>query len=186
MVTTDDGFASISACVERSTIEKLRRNAGAKDVGPLFEEHLLSNIEQLNVVLDGSRRVGKWLTAGVVVPEGHTRSRDGILAVGNAAGESHPIVAEGISMAIQGAGVLHSVLEGIDPKSIDEALLDHLADEYDRRWRSIFARRIRFASAAASAAMSHRSRPLLAAILTKFPRLLTAGTRMSGKVWPMR
>jgi len=83
LVTTDKGFMSISACVERSTLERLRKDSPSKELGPLFEQHLLANVTPLRSILEGSKRVGKWLTAGVVAPGSHTRSRDGILAVGN-------------------------------------------------------------------------------------------------------
>ena len=68
---------------------------------------------------------------------------DGIFRIGNAAGEAHPIVGEGISMAIQSAFVLAALLGParrrlVDPDSAAEAQAA-LLREYEARWRQRFA-----------------------------------------------
>ena len=56
--------------------------------------------------LDGAVRDGSWLAAGPLDPGPHLAGSDGLFRIGNAAGEAHPIIGEGISMALQSAWLL--------------------------------------------------------------------------------
>ena len=57
-------------------------------------------------VLTRAEVSGEWLAAGPIRPQVRSCGQDGVFLLGNAAGEAHPIVAEGISMAIQSAWLL--------------------------------------------------------------------------------
>ena len=58
----------------------------------------------------GAERDGPWLATGPIRPGVRLGQGDGVFRIGNAAGEAHPIVGEGISMAMQSAFVLAAVL----------------------------------------------------------------------------
>jgi flavin-dependent dehydrogenase len=117
--------------------------------------------------LGSAERIGPWLSAGPIRP-GIRRLVDGnTIRVGNAAGEAHPLVAEGISMAIQSAWLLARHWE--DPAA------------YARAWRETFAPRIRASSLFAALTVPPlRSRASIA-VLQRSPAVLTWGARWSGK-----
>jgi flavin-dependent dehydrogenase len=90
--------------------------------------------------------------------------------VGNAAGEAHPVVAEGISMALQSSWLLARHLIAGTP------------EQYAADWASAFAWRIRAAAAIAHWAMRPGAVALTLPLLRAFPRVLTASARQAGKV----
>jgi flavin-dependent dehydrogenase len=101
--------------------------------------------------------------------------------IGNAAGEAHPVVAEGISMAMQSAWLL---VEQLLPhrENIGRCVVrERVAVGYERAWRRDFLPRIRFAAAVAHWA----KRPALVAAtmpwLRQWPGILTWGAGLSGK-----
>ena len=82
----------------------------------------------------------------------HGRWRDGVFAIGNAAGELHPIVGGGIAAAIESAALL---CEAIVAGGSDE----QVARRYAAAWRSRFARRHRVSALLAGLAMRPWRRP---------------------------
>ncbi|MGZ5235999.1 MAG: NAD(P)/FAD-dependent oxidoreductase, partial [Caldimonas sp.] len=126
-----------------------------------------------------------WLATGPIRPGVRLGQGDGIFRIGNAAGEAHPIVGEGISMALQSAFVLAALLGSeraalVDPASAGAAQA-RLLRLYEARWRQRFAQRLRVAAVFAHLAMrpwaARAAWPLVAA----WPGLLTRGARWSGK-----
>jgi flavin-dependent dehydrogenase len=101
-----------------------------------------------------------------------------LFAVGNAAGEAHPVVAEGISMAMQAAWLLAHRLIERGPNFCD---WDLVGRDYARAWRGAFGPRLRAAAIFAHWAM----RPTLVAatmpLLRVFPAILGVGAKLSGK-----
>src|SRR6185503_5388434 len=93
-----------------------------------------------------------------------TLQRDGIYAVGNAAGEAHPIVAEGIGMAIGSAALLCDALLSIPDRQ-------RAAAAYERAWRARFSTRVHASSVFARLAMSRRAARWSARIITRVPAL---------------
>ena len=139
--------------------------------------------------LDGATREGAWLASGPLRPGVRLGRRgegdDGVFRVGNAAGEAHPIVGEGISMALQSAFVLAALI-GPARAALVAAATAHEAqrralDAYEALWRRRFTRRLRVAAAFAHIAM----RPALARVAwplaRRWPGVLTAGARLSDK-----
>ncbi len=116
---------------------------------------------------------------------GAERGGDGVFRVGNAAGEAHPIVGEGISMALQSAFVLAALIApargALVAAATAAAAQRRALDEYEALWRLRFARRLQVAALFAHVAM----RPELARaawpLVRRWPRVLTEGARLSGK-----
>ncbi len=73
-------------------------------------------------------------------------SERGGFAVGNAAGEAHPILGEGISMAMQGAFLLCARLELERDALLEGAHQGGTGRLYGRDWRRAFGARIRWAA----------------------------------------
>ena len=105
---------------------------------------------------------------------------DGIFRVGNVAGESHPIIAEGISMALQSGWLLASELARV--RDWDEAGREMAGHRYAAAWHSQFALRILTASVLADIASRPLTARLMRGLVSAFPASLFLGARMSGKV----
>ena len=130
--------------------------------------------------LEGADTLSSWLSAGPIRPGVHTLYHDGIFVVGNAAGEAHPVIAEGISMAMQGAWLLAGLLvEGREQVLAgDTAAIGHT---YIKTWRRHFVPRLRMSRIFAHLAMRPVTTQMLLPLYRYVPELLTFCTRISGK-----
>jgi flavin-dependent dehydrogenase len=179
MVHTDGGRVSLSCCVRRDVLARLR-NPG--DVaGAAVLDHIRSHSRGVREALSEARLEEAWLAAGPIRPGIRLTSGPGLFTVGNAAGEAHPVVAEGISMAMQAAWLLSERLIAWKQQGGSRTALNTVAADYARAWRKSFAPRIRAASLIAHWAM----RPWLVALTRPFvrcwPALLSWGAKVSGK-----
>jgi len=173
MVQCEGGKVSLSCCIRRGRLEKLTRKDG-ESAGDAVLAHILNSCQAVRPVLEGAAIADSWLSAGPIQPGIRRCYADGVFVVGNAAGEAHPVVAEGISMAMQSAWLLTDRLIA----DSDERMV---ARSYTRAWRQSFTPRIRAAAAIAHWAMRP---PLVAAtlpFLQTWPKLLTFGAWLSGK-----
>ena len=123
---------------------------------------------------------GPWLAAGPIRPGIRSRYDQDIFRIGNIAGESHPIIAEGISMAMQSGWLLADQLRRAKATEPAERAL---------RRRTLFLR------LAAAVCDAHPSpvRPLrrspiqpasarmMTAMIRLLPAMLTLGAALSGK-----
>ncbi|MFN0020069.1 MAG: NAD(P)/FAD-dependent oxidoreductase [Pirellulaceae bacterium] len=173
MAHCDGGRVSFSCCIRRSRLEKLARQEG-QSAGDAVLSHILESCPALRPVLESATLVGPWLSAGPIRPGIRRCYADGVFVVGNAAGEAHPVVAEGISMAMQSAWLLvERLVAATDEKTV--------ASSYTRAWRRNFAPRIRAAAAIAHWAMRPRLVAATLPFLQTWPNLLTFGAWLSGK-----
>ena len=180
MVHCDGGRTSLSCCLKRSRLERLDRSH-AEAAGETVLQHILESCPVLRPVLDNAIRQDVWLSAGPIRPGLRPCYRDGIFIVGNAAGEAHPVVAEGISMAMQSAWLLTQRLIAARPQWRDPRLADEIGAAYQIDWRRAFAPRIRTAAAVAQWAMHPRLVATTIPFVRAWPSLLTWGARLSGK-----
>jgi flavin-dependent dehydrogenase len=104
LVESGGGRATLACCVTRSSLEALRRPGAA--AGDSLLQHLVTRSDALARALRAAQPEGAWLGAGPLRPGIRSLYRDGAFAVGNAAGETHPIVGEGIAMAMRSAALL--------------------------------------------------------------------------------
>jgi flavin-dependent dehydrogenase len=186
MVVASDGLATLACCVRRDRLAACRRGATGASAGETIEALLRRECRGVREALAHASRVGPWLAAGPLRPGVRLGdSRSGAFLIGNAAGEVHPIIGEGISMALQSAWLLCEELAGShDALRCDlrgEMRRRQIEQRYTSRWRSHFSRRMRLAACFAHAAM----RPSLAApllpLLRRAPALLRIAARVSGK-----
>ena len=101
--------------------------------------------------------------------------------IGNAAAEAHPIIGEGISMAMQSAWFLCERLIAVKRADSSANALQRVGASYASQWRQAFSRRLHLAATLAHLAMRPSLAPLVWPILGRTPRLMTAVARGAGK-----
>ncbi len=180
MVHCDGGRVSLSCCVRRDQLGRLRREPG-RAAGEAVLAHVLGACAGARAALAGARREGAWLAAGPIRPGIRLATPPGVFPVGNAAGEAHPVVAEGISMAMQSSWLLAKHLRGWREQGGSPAALRAVAADYARAWRRCFAPRLQVSRLLARWAATPAAVALALSLLRHFPPLLTWGARLSGK-----
>ena len=185
MVVADDSLATLACCVRADRLQALRGEQPGANAGAVVEAMLRRECSGVDAALGGAERDGPWIASGPLRPGIRLGQGDGVFRVGNAAGEAHPIVGEGISMALQSAFVLADLIgqgrsDLVEGASAGPAQQRAIA-AYEALWRRRFARRLAVAAAFAQVAM----RPALARVawplLRRWPGVLTEGARWSGK-----
>src|SRR5262249_4608319 len=159
---------------------RLRGGSNDRAAEAVFS-HILGSCLGVRRALARARRDGPWMASGPIQPGIRPTARDGIFTVGNAAGEAHPVVAEGITMAIQSGFLLAQELILWAQAGRPRPSLADLGRRYTAAWRRCFRLRLRTAAAVAHWAM----RPLVYSptlpLLGCFPGMLTLGARLAGK-----
>ena len=187
MVLGDHGLVTLAFCIRRDAVQRARAaHPGASAAQAAFAQ-VRAHCAGIADVVDAATLTGSWLAVGPLQPGIRTAAQGaGLFAIGNAAGEAHPILGEGMSMAIQSAWLLADQL--IAHRAQATAPLGMRSDwsslglDYTRAWRANFAPRVRFATVCAHLAMHpHAAAPLLP-LLQRWPRLLTQGARIAGKI----
>lgn len=187
MVHTDHGRVSLSCCIRRDTLKQLRNNRGqilgsVPDyyAGEIVLAHIMEHCDGVRRALIHGQREGVWLSSGPIRPGIRTLHHDGIFAVGNTAGEAHPVVAEGISMAIQGAWLLAKLLVA-RRQEILSGDTEQTGYDYVQAWRRYFAPRLRHAALFAHLVMRPAATQILLPLFQHIPGLLTLCANLSGK-----
>jgi len=183
LVIAEGGLLTLAGCIRRDALATCRSVARGLAAGEAFEGWLCRSTAALREVLAGARREGPWLGTGPLQP-GIRRlwnRTDGRFYVGNAAAEAHPLIGEGITMALQSAGLLCAALiaAGRERRSADA--LRRVAGAYEGEWRNAFAPRLHWAAAFAHLAMKPAIAPIAWPILSWAPRLMTILARRAGK-----
>lgn len=180
LVHSDDGRVTLSCCIRRDMLQKVRQQYVGSQAGDAVFDHISSSCLGVRQVLSRAKREGNWLAVGPIRPGIRKRYADGMFFVGNIAGEAHPVVAEGISMAMQSAWLLSQLL--IERQSEINSSLDTTGQSYTKQWDHSFSHRIYAASLFAQIAMRPRMVASLLPLLRWFPGILTLGATLSGKV----
>jgi flavin-dependent dehydrogenase len=179
MVWSDAGRVSLSCCIGRRTLDQVRK--GEERAGNAVLRHLRHACGGVAEALKRAKLQGSWLSAGPIRPGIRAAFYEGVFRVGNAAGEAHPIIAEGISMAVQSAWLLCRTLLS-EHDSLDNASIRADAGRaYAASWRAHFANRIHAAAVFAHALRRPETAALALALPERFPALLTFCAALSGK-----
>ena len=189
MVHTDCGRVSLSCCIRRDQLARCRQRLPHAKAGPAVLAHIGTSCKGVAVALSAATPDGEWLSAGPLRTGIRTFGKDGIFAVGNAAAEAHPIVAEGISMAIQSACLLCAQLiarQDTHHTAFASEALDSIRNEYAAAWRRNFSRRLHMAALFAHLFMRPICTRIAASMLERAPQFLTQGARWSGKADRLR
>jgi flavin-dependent dehydrogenase len=186
MVHADGGRVSLSCCIRRDRLAACRREG--QRAGDAVLSHILASCRGVREALGAATLEGSWLAAGPIRPGIRSSDARGLFLVGNAMGEAHPIVAEGINMAIQSAWLLAALLApqaGAIRGSHAHAALRSVQQAYEARYRRSFAPRIHAAALFAALAVHEPTRSLMTAAVRHVPALLALGARWSGKATPV-
>ena len=184
MVLGDGGLLTLACCIRADRLEALRQAAPGQPAGDVVEDMLKRQCQGVAEALEGAVRCGSWLASGPLHPGVRLRDDDEVFRIGNAAGEAHPIIGEGMSMALQSAWLLCNHLEAARPRrgAAGLALWQREARQrYSAEWRRHFAPRLRMAAGLAHLAMRPVGATALMVALQRFPSLLTRGAIWSGK-----
>jgi len=186
MVVADHGRVTMACCIRRDVMHRCRGPQPRGKAAECVQEYLQESCFGVRRALSGAKRKGVWLTAGPIRPGIRAPWRkDGVYMAGNAAGEAHPIIGEGISMAIQGACLLCEQLMSHRAELLSGRAIRGAGQEYAIRWRKSFAARIRAAALLANLAMRPYAAAPLLPLLQRWPTVLTRTARLSGKVRPL-
>ena len=181
MVHSDCGRVSLSCCIRRDTLHQCRSELNSPRAADAVLHHVESSCSGVRRTLKRATLDHAWLSAGPIRPGIRDRYAKGIFRVGNCAGEAHPIVAEGISMAMQSAALLCRLLTARRKDVLAGRGAAELGRRYAAEWDNLFAPRIRASSLFATLAMSSAAAALVLPLMKGFPGLLTVGAQLSGK-----
>lgn len=181
MVHSDRGRVSLSCCIRRDWLARCRRNWPQRSAAEAVLAHIRSSSHAGDAALHEAILDSAWNAAGPIRPGIRTFRRDGVFCVGNAAGEAHPIVAEGISMAIEGSWHLCQRLLSHKAELSSTSGVARLAAGYEADWRRACVPRIQAAAAVAGLATRPAAARVSVALLAHAPQLLTLGAAWSGK-----
>jgi flavin-dependent dehydrogenase len=186
MVHSDSGRMSLSICIRRDMLAHCRRLRIGSKAADAILAHIRGTCRGVDSALRGAAPAGTWLSTGPIRPGIRPFRDDGIFTVGNAAGEAHPIIAEGIGMAMQSAWLLCERLIAHTPKDLKTRHIAAVARGYAADWQRNFSHRVRMAAIFARLATQSFSADITVALLRRYPALLTLGARLSGKTHAMR
>jgi flavin-dependent dehydrogenase len=181
LVVAEGGRTTLACCIRRDVLQACRVAMPGVRAGDAVARHLQRSCSGLRDVIDPGHIDGSWLSVGPIRPGVRVGDRPDVFRVGNAAGESHPLIGEGISMALQSAGLLAGHLLRQPADAIDPHATYALNRHYAAAWRARFAPRLRFARAYAHAAMRPAVAMPMQALLRSWPALLTRAARWAGK-----
>lgn len=180
MVHVDESRVSLSCCLRRDILA-LDRQRHPGPAGEAVLGHIQEHCRGVRLALHSARREGEWLSAGPIRPGIRLRFPGGIFPVGNLAGEAHPVIAEGISMALQSSWLLCQRLIAWRTQGAQRAELPGLGSAYAGDWRRYFSPRLQASRLLAEWAM----RPALVSaaipLVWSCPALLTWVARVTGK-----
>lgn len=184
MVIADGALATVACCIRRDRLEVLRTASLGMRVGDIVEAMLKLECNGVKNALQSAEREGNWLAAGPINPGIQLKSDDSIFRIGNAAGEAHPIIGEGMSMALQSAWLLcaHLVSAQNHDMMRNVTWQRSVASRYAAEWRQHFAPRLRLAASFAHIAMRPAAAVSLLALMRLWPSMLTLGAKLGGKV----
>ena len=182
MVQTDGDRISLSCCIRRKDLDQCRQRRLPAHAGEAVFEHIRCSCRGVREALENASLDGAWLSVGPVRPVLRPRTASGMFLIGNAAGEAHPVIAEGIAMAMHSARLLCNLLIGQQQEAWAGRGLDRIQRRYVANWQQSFSSRLYASSLFANLAMTTTGRAAAVAVLERFPSLLTVGARWSGKV----
>jgi flavin-dependent dehydrogenase len=182
LVNTDNGRVTLSCCIHRDTLKQVRKRYPLLSAGEAVMQHITHFCRGVREVFAEATLEGKWLAAGPIRPGIRKCYDRKFLYIGNIAGEAHPVVAEGISMAMQSAWLLAELLIEHRDSMLSGDKIHLVGKEYSKRWRAHFAARIRFASLFAHVTMRPRVMAVILPLFYLFPRLISFAGKLSGKI----
>ena len=180
MVIADRDRTTVACCLRRDVLHDCRRSASGDGAGAAVEAYLKHSCRGVAQILEGARREGSWRSIGPLRLGFSVTTEPGVLRIGNAAIEAHPLVGEGICMALQSAALLADLLRP-RPARIDGIYIGDCQRHYARACQRSFAWRLQWSRCCAQMAMHRSVATPLAILMQAWPRALTIAARLAGK-----
>lgn len=184
-------LATLACCIRADRLQRYRAGKSLS-AGAAVESYLRTHCAPLDGALADAERRGPWLAMGPLRPGIHLCAAHAaplgppLFRIGNAAGEAHPIIGEGISMALQSAALLSELLlacaSALARSPAAGRAQRALAVRYEHEWRRRFGPRLRWAAWLAYVAMRPAATAMLVPLLSRRPSLLTRCAQRSGKI----
>ena len=181
VVVADGTRTTLACCIRRDRLPACRAGLPGVVAGTTVGAYLGRSCPALRDLLDPTRSDGHWLSVGPIRPGIRLGADVDIFRVGNAAGEAHPLIGEGISIALQSAGLLTDHLLTESPARLDRRRTHELNRRYAVAWCDAFARRLRLAAWYAHTAMHPAYAAPAQLLMRRWPPLLTRAARWAGK-----
>jgi 2-polyprenyl-6-methoxyphenol hydroxylase-like FAD-dependent oxidoreductase len=131
----EDRRLTLAGCIRRDTLAQWRGHLPGTSAGAAFEQYLRASCRGVRETLAGALRSEPWLSIGPLRPQIRLRKPDRLFSVGNAAGETHPLIGEGMSMALQSAFLLAGYLIKQPARAIDATRALEIHQAYRSAWR---------------------------------------------------
>lgn len=163
--------ATFAACIRRDALERLR--LPGLPAGAALFAHAIAENAVLREAFEGAALEGRWLAVGPLRPGARSLLRDGIFAIGNAAGEVHPIVGAGIALALSSAAQLCAPLNAAFDAGYAPDMAPRIARRYALARAPGFYRQLWLSSCFAAAAQ----RPWTPRFLARIPPLVALAAR---------
>jgi 2-polyprenyl-6-methoxyphenol hydroxylase-like FAD-dependent oxidoreductase len=180
MVVSDRGRTTVACCMLRKTLGEQRAKLRGGSAGDVVEAYLRSSCGGVAAALRTAEREEAWHAVGPLRTGFHPRSVGGIPRIGNAAAEAHPLIGEGICMALQSAAIL-AELYGRRPKELRAEYIVDVQRAHAATCRKEFSGRMRLAQLYARVAMEPSLAKAAAVLMKTWPGTLTAGAQLAGK-----
>ena len=180
MVVSDRGRTTIACCILRATLRQLRQKERGRSAGDAVEAYLRSACGGVATALRTAHREDAWHAVGPLRTGFHRQSVWGMPRIGNAAAEAHPLIGEGICMALQSAALL-AELCGPRPRDLRAAYIVDVQRTHAAICESEFSGRMHLARLYAQVAMQPCLAIAAAIFMKTWPGALTAGARFAGK-----
>lgn len=178
MVHSDRGRVTLSCCIRRHVLQQIRHEMPQAAAGEALLAHIFAHCRGVREALRNATMEDAWIASGPIRPGIRGTFSNGVFLIGNAAGEAHPIIAEGISMAMQSAWILSSLLIAARENGRDSLWVRR---RYAALWKTTFRQRIRVSAVLANLALKPVCVRTLLPLLQSFPSLLSVGAKLSGK-----
>lgn len=180
MVVSDRGRTTIACCILRTTLRQQREQVRGGSAGDVAEAYLRSSCAGVAAALRAAQREDGWHAVGPLRTGFHPKGVWGIPRIGNAAAEAHPLIGEGICMALQSAAIL-AELCGHRPRHLRAAYIVDVQRTHAASCRKVFSGRMRLGQLYARVAMQPSVANAAAILLQTWPGVLTAGAHLAGK-----
>ncbi len=181
IVVADGGRTTLACCIRRDRLRACRGSMPGATAGTAVAAFLHRSCHGVREALDQAKLENSWLGVGPIRPGVRVQTDLDTFRVGNAAGETHPLIGEGISMALQSASLLAGQLMSEPTARFGSRQAHRVNRRYAAAWHTAFVPRLRLAAGFAHAAM----RPLCAApvesLIHRWPSLLTQAAQWAGK-----
>jgi flavin-dependent dehydrogenase len=181
IVVADDGRTTLACCIRRDALKASRASMPGQPAGLAVAATLRQTCPGVAEALARAVQEIAWLSVGPIRPGVRVDGCKDIFRVGNAAGETHPLIGEGIHMALHSARLAAAHVCRLGPARIDASKLEAANRAYAADWRAAFRSRLRYARWYAHMAMRPPVANPLNRLLHARPSLITHAARWAGK-----